>query len=123
MIKVPEIVDGKKLNISRRDLKKGNDIEYFDVTWIPNNTDESTNNSFGYENIMKVINKTYPESIVISPEGINAVTLVRLLHEIRDNYYPSTREVERGGEFVEKYTSYELILNLKSDSRRKIGKV
>ncbi len=118
-------MDGKKLKISRRDLKKGNDndIEYFDLTWIPNNTDESTNNSFGYENIMKVINKTYPESIVISPEGINGVTLVRLLHETRDNYYPSTREVGRGGEFVEKYMSYELILNLKSDSRRKIGKV
>ena len=41
---------------------------------------------------MELISKTYPDNIVINPEGLNAVTLVQMLYETDENYYPITRK-------------------------------
>jgi len=100
-------------------LERRKDIEHFDVTEIPDNIYGRSNNCCDYEQIMKMINETSPDCITIYPEWINAVTLVRLLHDTHGNYSSNTREVQRGGEFVEKYVSYELILYLKPEVRRK----
>lgn len=93
----------KELKIRRGVLERRNDVECFDVTWLPNNTYRPINNCCDYENVMELISKTYPDNIVINPEGLNAVTLVQMLYETDENYYSITRKVQRGGEFVEKY--------------------
>ena len=112
-------MDSKELKIRRGVLERGNDVECFDVTWLPNNTYKPINNCCDYENVIELISKTYPDNIIISPEGLNAVTLVQMLYETDENYYPITRKVQRGGEFVEKYVSYELILVLKPEAKKK----
>ena len=119
LIKLPKIVDSKELKIRRGVLERGNDVECFDVTWLPNNTYKPINNCCDYENVIELISKTYPDIIVISPDGLNAVTLVQMLYETDENYYPITRKIQRGGEFVEKYVSYELILVLKPEAKKK----
>ena len=117
---ITSIVDKKELKISHGILEIRKNVERFDVTWIPENMNGGNNNCCDYEQIMKMINETYPDCITIYPEGINAVTLIRLLYDTYGNYSLIIREVQRGGEFVEKYASYELILNLKPEVRRKI---
>ena len=117
---ITSIVDKKELKIRHGIVEIRKDVERFDVTWIPDNMIGANNNCCDYAQIMKMINETYPDCITIYPEGINAVTLVRLLYDTYGNYSLILREVQRGGEFVEKYASYELILNLKPEVRRKI---
>ena len=110
----------REMKIKHWILKRGNDTEYFDVTRIPNNVYGAIDNCCDYENVMKIINETYPDIIFIDPEGLSALKLVQLLYDTHPNYYPSTRKVQRGGEFVEKYVSYELILHLKPEVKRKL---
>ncbi|HEX5185581.1 MAG TPA: hypothetical protein VFV86_01725 [Nitrososphaeraceae archaeon] len=116
---ITSIMAKKDLEIRHGILEGRKEVEYFNLTSIPDNISERTNNCCNYEQIMKMINKTHPDCITIYPEGLNAVTLVRLLHDTHANYSSNTREIQRGGEFVEKYTSYELILNLRPEVRGK----
>ena len=51
-------------------LDKGNEMQYFDVTWMPDNLYRAINNPCNYESVMKMINDTYPDSIVFDPEGL-----------------------------------------------------
>lgn len=88
MIKLPKIVDIKELIIRRGFLERGNYVKCFDVTWLFNNTYRLINNCCDYENVMELISKTYPDNIVIDPEGLSAVTLVQMLYETDENYYP-----------------------------------
>lgn len=90
------------------------DVEFFEVAWSPNHVYHETNGNYDYESVLKMVNKTWPAMIIIDPEGMNSITLVRLLHDLQEKYNPSTRIVHRGGEFVEKYSYYELILQLKN---------
>jgi hypothetical protein len=110
----------RELKIRHRVLEKGNGVDYFDVMWIPSNGFGSINNPCDYEKVMETINETYPDSIVIDPEGFNALTLVQFLYDTYPNYDSSVRKVQRGGEFVEKYESYELLLHLKPKVKREL---
>jgi len=116
---ITSIMAKKDLEIRHGILEGRKDVEYFNLTCIPGDISERTNNCCNYEQIMKMINETHPDCITIYPEELNAVTLVRLLHDTHANYSSNTREIQRGGEFVEKYTSYQLILNLRPEVRGK----
>lgn len=104
-------MQNRELRISHIIVEKGNDADYFDVMWIPNNGYRDVKNPCDYEKVMEIINETRPDSIVIDPEGFNALTIVRFLYDTRSNYDSTVRKVQRGGEFVEKYMSYELLLH------------
>ncbi|MDN5868912.1 MAG: hypothetical protein L0H55_16115, partial [Candidatus Nitrosocosmicus sp.] len=93
------------LNIKRSKVKTSKDDEKFEVIGIPDSIYGRNNDYCDYEVVMKIINDNFPNSITINPEGINGVTLVQLLHDTFEIYSSDTRKVERGGEFVEKYTS------------------
>lgn len=110
----------RELKISHRIHEKGNGVDYFDVMWIPNSGYGAANNPCDYKKVMEVINETRPETIVIGPEGFDALTLVRFLYDTSSNYDSSVRKVRRGGEFVEKYVSYELLLHLKPKVKREL---
>jgi hypothetical protein len=112
----------REMKIKHWILKRGNDTEYFDVTRIPNNVYGAIDNCCDYERIMETINESYPDSIVIDPEGFKALTVVRFLYDTHSNYDSSVRKVQRGGEFVEKYVSYELLLHLKPKVKRELKK-
>lgn len=94
-------------------LDKGSEVQYFDVTWMPDNVYRGIDNPCNYESVMKMINDIYPDSIVFDPEGISGLTLAQFLYDTHSNYDSSVRKIQRGGEFVEKFVSYEIILHLK----------
>ena len=111
----------RELRISHGILEKGNNgVDYFNVMWIPSNGYGAINNPCDYEKVMETINETHPDSIVIDPEGFNALTVIRLLYDTQPNYNSSVRKVHRGGEFVEKYVSYELLLHLNQKLKREL---
>lgn len=107
----------RELKIKSQILERqAGDVEYFEVAISSDGAlaDETSNNC-DYKCVIEMVNKTRPNIIVIDPDGINSITIVRFLYDL-DNYSPSAREVQRGGEFVEKYISYELIFNLKPNN-------
>ena|SRR6476660_6518113 len=97
---ITSIMAKKDLEIRHGILDGRKDAEYFDLTHIPDNISELTNNCCNYVQIMNIMNETHHDCITIYPEEINAVTLVRLLHDTHGNYSSNTREIQRGGEFV-----------------------
>jgi hypothetical protein len=103
----------EELKIKCQTLAQTGDSEFFEVAWSPDHVYYDTSNNCDYESVLRVINKSSPAMIVIDPEGMDSITLVRFVHDLQEKYNLSTREVERGGEFVEKYSYYELILQLK----------
>ena len=103
----------KELKIKRRTFEKDNGVDYFDISWIPNDVNGAIKNPCNYENILKIINETYPDNVVINPEGFSALSMVQFLYDTHPKYESSVRKVQRGGEFMEKYTSYEILLQLK----------
>lgn len=108
-------MNGKELKIKSQIIKRMvNDEELFEVTCSPDlASGGETRNNYNYENVIGLISKTNPDIIVIAPEEINSVTLVQYIHDLNMNYYTNAIEVQRGGEFVEKYISYELIFHHK----------
>lgn len=108
-------MSNEEMKIKCQTFAQAEDTEVFEVTWSPNNnTNHETKSNCDYESVLDLANKTLPTLIVIDPEDMNSVTLVRFLHDLLEKYDPSTRIVQRGGEFVEKYSYYELILQLKT---------
>lgn len=95
------------------DLCTNRGCRVFEVAWSPNHAYHEANGNCDYESVLKLVTQTWPATIIIDSEGMNSITLVRLLHDLQEKYNPSTRIVQRGGEFVEKYSYHELILQLK----------
>ena len=94
---ITSIMAKKDFEIRHGILEGRKDVEYFNLTCIPDNISERTNNCCNYEQIMKMINEIRPDCITIYPEDLNAVTLIRfcmihmqIIHQTQEKY----REVE-----------------------------
>lgn len=107
-------MNNDELKIKCQTFVQTRDKEFFEVTWSPDHVYRETNSNLDYERILKMVNEACPSIIVIDPEGMNSITLVKLLHDLQEKYNPSTRTIQRGGEFVEKFLYHELILQLKT---------
>jgi len=108
-------MDDEVLKIKSQTLPRTDDTEYFEVAWSSEPGYHESNNNYDYKRVLEIIIKTCPTRIVIDPEGMNSITLVRLLHDLQ-MYHITTRRIQRGGEFVEKYFYYDLVLQLKPKS-------
>ena len=88
----------KELKIKYQTFEKAWDAECFEVTGSPDNAYHGTRNNCDYESVLELISKTCPDTIIIDPEEIKSMTLVRLLHDLHENYYPQCKtSAERWG--------------------------